>query len=574
VIQYHSGYMILFILSFIAGILTVLAPCTLPLLPVIVGSSVSGTPSKRKALIITISLGVSIILFTFLLKVSTVFINIPAETWEIISGFIIIIFGIISLTPEIWEDLEFVSRLNSSSNRLLGLGYQKENFWGNVIIGVALGPVFSSCSPTYFVILATVLPQSIFLGFLDLLIYSLGLCGTLLIIAFLGQRVVGKFAGLSDTHGWFRRTLGVLFIILGISIMLGYEKKVEEKLLLSGFFDITRVEQYLLRYNDKKEENQSVNSEVQSETSIQKTTGPKAPEIVNPSGFINTDGKSITIGQFKGRKVVLLDVWTYSCINCQRTLPYVESWYEKYKDMGLVVIGLHTPEFSFEKVKSNVEDATKKYGLTYPIVMDNDYSTWTAFGNQYWPRKYLINSEGEIIYDHIGEGDYEETEIAIQHALSELNNKNISEKVSEPTNAVKVEASKVNSPETYFGAGRNEYFGNGKSGVLGVQNLSLPMIMGTNRFYLEGSWDFTSEFATSETNSKIIFKYNAKNVYLVGSGPLSGVKITILKDGKFYKQLFIRENELYTIIEGIDYGQHTLEIDTPPGLNAFTFTFG
>lgn len=566
--------MILFILSFIAGILTVLAPCTLPLLPVIVGSSVSGTPSKRKALIITISLGVSIILFTFLLKVSTVFINIPAETWEIISGFIIIIFGIISLTPEIWEDLEFVSRLNSSSNRLLGLGYQKENFWGNVIIGVALGPVFSSCSPTYFVILATVLPQSIFLGFLDLLIYSLGLCGTLLIIAFLGQRVVGKFAGLSDTHGWFRRTLGVLFIILGISIMLGYEKKVEEKLLLSGFFDITRVEQYLLRYNDKKEENQSVNSEVQSETSIQKTTGPKAPEIVNPSGFINTDGKSITIGQFKGRKVVLLDVWTYSCINCQRTLPYVESWYEKYKDMGLVVIGLHTPEFSFEKVKSNVEDATKKYGLTYPIVMDNDYSTWTAFGNQYWPRKYLINSEGEIIYDHIGEGDYEETEIAIQHALSELNNKNISEKVSEPTNAVKVEASKVNSPETYFGAGRNEYFGNGKSGVLGVQNLSLPMIMGTNRFYLEGSWDFTSEFATSETNSKIIFKYNAKNVYLVGSGPLSGVKITILKDGKFYKQLFIRENELYTIIEGIDYGQHTLEIDTPPGLNAFTFTFG
>jgi thiol-disulfide isomerase/thioredoxin len=457
-----------------------------------------------------------------------------------------------------------------------GFGYQKENFWGNVIIGIALGPVFSSCSPTYFVILATVLPQSLFLGFLDLLVYAVGLCGTLLLIAFLGQRVVNKFGSLSDTHGWFRRSLGVLFIILGVSIMLGYEKKAEEKLLTSGFFDITKIEQSLLKYNDKNGKlATSTDSKLTSkEILFQKTNGPKAPEIVNPSGFINTDGKPITLSQFKGKKVVLLDVWTYSCINCQRTLPYVESWYEKYKDDGLVVIGLHTPEFAFEKVKSNVEEATKKYGLTYPIVMDNDYSTWTAFGNQYWPRKYLINSEGEIIYDHIGEGNYKETEIAIQHALSELNNKNINEEMTLPQNTISFDPGRVESPETYFGAGRNEYFGNGKAGSLGVQNLHLPMITGLNRFYLEGSWDFSSEFATSETNGKIIYKYNAKNVYMVGSGNISGVTVTILKDGKFYKELQVKGNQLYTVIEGSEYGQHTLEIDTAPGLNVFTFTFG
>lgn len=242
--------MILFVISFIAGILTVLAPCTLSILPVIVGSSVSGVPSKKRAIIISVSLGISIILFTFLLKVSTVFINVPQTTWETVSGVIIIIFGIISLTPEIWEDLAFVSRINIGSNKLLGVGHKKESFWGDIIIGISLGPVFSSSSPTYFVILATVLPQSFVLGLLDLIVYAVGLSGTLLIIAFLGQRIVSSIDGLSDTHGWFRRVLGLLFILLGFAIIFGVDRKVEANLLSSGVFDITRVEQSLLKLSD------------------------------------------------------------------------------------------------------------------------------------------------------------------------------------------------------------------------------------------------------------------------------------------------------------------------------------
>lgn len=574
--------MLLFILSFVAGVLTVLAPCTLPLLPVIVGSSVSGGASKKKALIITASLGFSIILFTLLLKVSTIFINIPPDIWSIISGFIIIIFGIFTLTPEIWEDLSFVGKLNISSNKLLGLGYKRENLLGNIIIGVALGPVFSSCSPTYFVILASVLPQSFALGLLDLVAYAVGLSGTLLLVAFLGQNVVQRIGGLSDTHGWFRRTLGLVFIVLGIAIVFGLDKKVESQLLVSGLFDVTKVEQSLLRLNSSGSllknslstttENGYVD-DGKSTRVFQKTHGPKAPQIVNPSGFINTNGKPITISEFKGKKVVLLDIWTYSCINCQRTLPYVESWYEKYKDKGLVVIGLHTPEFAFEKVKSNVEEATRKFGLTYPIVMDNDFATWTAYGNQYWPRKYLISDEGEIVYDHIGEGGYEETELAIQKALSEIKGEVVDEGITKPKNVISVDSSKVESPEVYFGASRNKYFANGSIGVTGDQSLVLPKSISLNKLYLDGVWGFTSEYATARTSGKIIFKYSAKNVYMVASSDM-GVNVNILVDGKIVKTLFIKSNQLYNIVEGLDYGEHTLEIDTVPGLNAFTFTFG
>ena len=145
-------------------------------------------------------------------------------------------------------------------------------------------------------------------------------------------------------------------------------------------------------------------------------------EIVNPSGFVNTNNAPVTIGEYIGKKVILLNVLTYSCSNCQATFPYVNTWYDKYEDDGLIVIGLHTPEFAFEKDKANVEAAMLKFGIKYPIVMDNDYATWTAYGNRYWPRKYLIDIHGNIIYDHIGEGAYEETEAEILKALIERKN--------------------------------------------------------------------------------------------------------------------------------------------------------
>ena len=600
--------MILLVISFIAGLLTILAPCTIALLPVIIGSSVAGeeTAGKKKAFVIAASLGVSVVLFTLLLKASTAFINIPEQVWQIVSGSIILVFGLISLFPAIWEKIPFVAKMNVSSNKLLATGYLKQSFWGDVIIGASLGPVFSTCSPTYFVILATVLPQSFFLGFIDLIAYAVGLSGMLLLVAFIGQKIVGRLEGLSDTHGWFKRTLGALFIALGIMIIFGLNKVIELKIASSGTFDITKLEQSLLRLNDTSKTggggditlststvgNNGSGTGTTSTTSvaivakaksagITLSHGPKAPEFVNPSGFINTDGLPITISQFKGKKVVLIDVWTYSCINCQRTLPYVVAWYKKYKDQGLEIIGLHTPEFAFEKIKSNVEDATRRFNIEYPVVMDNDYATWNAYGNQYWPRKYLINVNGEIVYDHIGEGDYDKTEKEIQKALLELKqvtgaDTTVSTQITAPSNAISYDGTAVGSPETYFGATRNSYLANGQKGKLGSQTLPTPAIesVSKNALYLGGTWNFTNEYAENTDVGKIVYKYKAKNVYIVGSSA-KGVNVTVILDGVRQKTINIKSNMLYTLVEGNDYSEHTLELDMDSaGLQAFTFTFG
>lgn len=233
------------IVSFIAGVLTVLAPCILPLLPVVVGSSAAGR-SRATPFIVVGSLAVSIILFTYLLKASTAFIAIPPFVWTYLSGGILIAFGLTLVSPALWERLPGMSRLSAGSNKLVGAGYQKKSVWGDALIGAALGPVFSTCSPTYFVILASVLPVSFALGTAYLLSYVLGLSLVLLLIALLGQRFADQLTRIADSRGLVKRWIGVLFLVLGLLIATGYEKKLETALLDGGYFDITRFEQKLL----------------------------------------------------------------------------------------------------------------------------------------------------------------------------------------------------------------------------------------------------------------------------------------------------------------------------------------
>ncbi|HWO07392.1 MAG TPA: cytochrome c biogenesis protein CcdA [Candidatus Paceibacterota bacterium] len=237
--------MTLLAISFISGVLTVLAPCILPLLPVVVGTSATAR-SKATPYIVVGSLALSIILFTYLLKFSTALIMVPSEFWTYLSGGILIIFGFTLLFPALWERLPGVARLSARSNQLVGTGYQKKSFWGDVLIGAALGPVFSSCSPTYFVILASVLPASFALGSLYLFAYAAGLSLVLLLIALLGQRFTDRLTGLSDSRGWFKRSIGILFIVVGIAIASGYEKQFEIWLLESGYVDVVDFEQGIL----------------------------------------------------------------------------------------------------------------------------------------------------------------------------------------------------------------------------------------------------------------------------------------------------------------------------------------
>jgi cytochrome c biogenesis protein CcdA/thiol-disulfide isomerase/thioredoxin len=576
--------MLLLLISFIAGVLTVLAPCILPLLPVIIGHSITDTsPSRRRLFVVVASLGISVILFTFLLKASSLLIDIPQDFWKWISGGIIFFFGVTMIFPSIWERFSFASTLSLKSNRVLSQGYQKNSVWGDIIIGASLGPIFSACSPTYFVILATVLPVSLVLGVVYLFTYVLGLSLALIVVALLGERIMARVGKVSDPRGWFKKIFGVVFILVAIAIISGYDKKLQISLLDAGFLDVTKIEQILLEKKDKN--NTSVNNSSGTGENTYLTLEQKskkftlAPDISTPDGFINTNNLPITISEFKDKKVVLLDIWTYSCINCQRTIPYLNKWYKEYEDEGLVIIGLHTPEFSFEKVQKNVEKAVKEFDIKYPVVLDNDFSTWQAYKNQYWPRKYLIDVDGYIVYDHAGEGQYEETEIAIQKALREradrLNmNLEVSSNISKPESVTVVEFGKVKSPEIYFGSARNSLLANGNNGISGEQVFSLPSTISSNKLYLGGTWNMTSEYAENITAGNIVFNYEAKNVYIT-AGSSQGVEVEIYKDNVFVKKVIIKDETLYPVIQDTDYGKHILKIVIPKaGLQAFTFTFG
>lgn len=568
--------MTLLIISLVAGVLTVLAPCILPLLPVIVGRSLTdSTLSKRRLFVVVTSLGLSIIIFTLLLKASTLFIDVPQDFWKWFSGGIIFIFGLVSLFPELWEKLSFTAVISQKSNVVMTQGFKKDTIWGDIVVGASLGPIFSACSPTYFVILATVLPVSIPLGILYLFTFSLGLALSLVFIALIGQKIVNKLGIASNPRGWFKRILGLIFIIVAIGIVSGYDKKLQISILDAGFLDVTKIEQKLLDKNTTADESKNENGASMKDATPELTKETKnetnfltlaqkskkytvAPDLSSINGYINTDNLPITISQYRGKKVVLLDIWTYSCINCQRTIPYLNSWYKTYEDKGLVIIGLHTPEFAFEKVQENVEGAVKKYNIKYSVVLDNDFSTWNAYENRYWPRKYLIDIDGFIVYDHAGEGDYDVTEKAIQNALSERNARvgngtAIPSTTSIPPDAMNVESNKVGSPEIYFGFARSSK---------------------SDNVNLTGSWNTTSEYAENTGEATITYTYDAKNVYFVG-GSKNGVDVEIYKDGVFVKTITIKDEQLYNLIEGDSYGKHTLLMKIKSsGLQAFTFTFG
>lgn len=312
-----------------------------------------------------------------------------------------------------------------------------------------------------------------------------------------------------------------------------------------------------------------------------------AVELVGTQRYINSE--PFKLADHIGKKVILIDFWTYSCINCQRTTPYLNAWWDKYKDKGLLIVGVHTPEFEFEKDYNNVLAATQKFGIKYPVVQDNNYTTWRAYGNRYWPRKYLIDIDGFIVYDHIGEGAYEDTEMKIQDLLNErmivLGEEG---KIAEIITEEQANGARAGSPETYFGSTRNRNFGSGTPGKSGIFTFSQPAGTDSNVLYLVGRWEITPEYSESRSSdAKVVFKYNAKEVYFVGSAD-AGVKIRVLQDGKPLGEFagediskdassvgFIKESGLYKLINNTEPGEHILEIIIEsPGLKAFTFTFG
>ncbi len=303
----------------------------------------------------------------------------------------------------------------------------------------------------------------------------------------------------------------------------------------------------------------------------------RAKELARPSGFINA--QPFTLASLVGRKVILLDFWTYSCINCQRTLPYLKDWYAKYHDKGLEIVGVHTPEFDFEKDIANVRTAVTKFGITYPVVLDNDYGTWNAYANQYWPHEYLIDVDGFIVHDHIGEGDYDVTEKAIQKALDELMARQGSTATADrpivtPTGVMPFEPRQVGTPELYLGSRRNDSaLGSGKTGTDGQQTFTIPASPKADLAYLGGTWNITPEYAQCVSGCSIRLEYTARQANIVaGSSPAT--IITVRKDGAAAGTVPVSDETLYHLIDEATYGTHSLELQLSPGIRVFTFTFG
>src|SRR3989338_2979389 len=306
---------------------------------------------------------------------------------------------------------------------------------------------------------------------------------------------------------------------------------------------------------------------------------PKAPDFVGIDRWINSE--PLKIGQLKGN-VVLVDFWTYTCINCIRTLPYLKDWNEKYGDRGLVIVGVHTPEFEFEKKYENVLKAIQDYQIEYPVAQDNDYASWKSYENRFWPHKFLIDIEGYIRYDHIGEGDYDETEKMIQELLQErmerLNEKNgIKADMSKPSEIISVDFSKVGTPEIYFGY----QFTRGNFGYDGVKPESvadyrIPAKPSQNSVYLEGKWKNNADnMELIGDDGSILLIFDAKNANIV-AGSENGSDAIVFLDSKFENERNrgsgvlieggksiskIKEFKLYNLASAEDYGTHAIKID-------------
>lgn len=564
--------MFLFFGAFIAGLLTVLAPCVLPLLPIIVGGSVAGNPKdKKRPVIIAVSLAVSIIVFTLLLKATTALINVPPQAITYFSGGVIVALGIVMLFPGAYEQAIIRLGIEPAALRLLGKGDKSKNEWlGAVITGAALGPVFSSCSPVYAYILATVLPANFAQAMAYMVSYVAGLCLVLLLIGYYGRKFVVRIKFASNPRGVFQRTVAVTFIIVGVLVATGYDTRFQVFVSDHTPFDFNGLSLRLLPASKHK----------QDDSQLFNVPAEQAPDFTGITDWINSP--PLTMQQLRG-KVVLVDFWTYSCINCIRNNVYTEKWYEAYKDDGFVVVGVHAPEFSFEKVLSNVEQGVKDQHITYPVAMDNNLDTWNAYQNESWPAGYLIDAQGNVRRVDQGEGGYTDEEKAIRQLLTD-NGANLSgQKMTNSNNSVPITADQT--PETYLGNERDSGYVGPKDLNQGTHTYTPASSLDTNEWTLGGTWEQQGQQIIARGNSTLSFNVAAKNVYLVG-GSSTPQQVGITLDGKPISgtgsagpdvnssQVLFGESRLYRLVSFPKFSTGIIKLTVPDGVSFNAFTFG
>jgi thiol-disulfide isomerase/thioredoxin len=422
-------------------------------------------------------------------------------------------------------------------------------FWGGLLFGVALGLLWTPCAgPILATITVLVATHAItWNAVLLTLSYSIGAGVPLFLIAYGSRKIIGASRFLSKHSEGIRCFFGGIMILFAAVLFFHYDMVLEQKL-------ISYLPQSLVENNPRLERELK---KLRGETPTQ----GKAPELKGIVAWINSP--PLSLEQLKG-KVVLIDFWTYSCINCLRTLPYLEKWDEKYKDKGLVIIGVHTPEFEFEKDPANIKRAAHQLGIHYPIAVDSNYETWQAYHNHYWPAHYLIDQQGNIRMVHFGEGAYVEMENAIRSLLGLTPLMGL-----EPQQGIR-----PLTPETYLGLARSQRYNPQISlKPYATVNYAYSSPLANDEVGLHGTWKAEDEYIEAESEqSDISLNFQAKQVYLVLSGK-SEYPMQVYLDGSLTKEVVVDGDRKYDLVN-TNYGRHLLSIKVPKGVKAYVFTFG
>lgn len=578
--------LILLAFAFLAGIVTVLSPCVLPVLPALLSAG-AGKGHLRPIGIIC-GLILSFTFFTLSLTAIVHLTGISPDFLRYIAIALIAIFGLLMIFPSLGDKFAKATsgvatfgQYVQEKSKLFGTG-----FWSGFILGIALGLVWTPCAGPILAAITTLVATSgvTWFTFLITFIYSLGTAIPMFLIIYGGQKIITSSRGLARHSEWIRKGFGVLMILAALAIAFHYDVKFQQFAIkyvpLINIENNTRVKNELEKY---RASNSSISNPAFTLPSQEPVTKPGAPlpklapvpELVGITGWINTE--PFTLEQLRG-KVVLIDFWTYSCINCIRTFPYLKDWYAKYKDKGFVIVGVHTPEFEFEKNINNVREAAKRFGLLYPIALDNNYKTWQNFNNGFWPAHYLVDQNGIVRSFHYGEGAYQETENGIRALLG----------LSPLEGKEKAVSLRPITPETYLGTARADRY---TPDNIIMPNVNAPYdYSGTlkdDQIGLRGSWLITAERITSMGDkSELDLNFLATRVYLVMDSDKPQL-VTVYLDGKpleqrYYTkdmndkgQILVKEPRKYDVIDlHSDYGRHKLTLHAPKGVSIYAFTFG
>jgi cytochrome c biogenesis protein CcdA/thiol-disulfide isomerase/thioredoxin len=595
----------LFVLAYLGGVLTIISPCILPVLPFVFARA--DRSFARNGLPMLAGMA-----FTFAVVASFAAVAggwvVEANQYGRIAALVLMAaFGLILIFPELADRVmrplvRVGAKLSASAEP--DAGHDSVAIVPSLLLGVATGFLWAPCAgPVLGLILTGAALKGASVGTsLLLLAYAAGASTSLALVLLVGGRVFAAMKRSLGAAEWVRRGLGVAVLIAVAAVASGLDTGFLTKVSLSN---TTAFEQKLLdrfRLEAKEGQGGEPRSVVMSENpAMMMSANPNAhgPNIAFEGGFPSLSGAvewlnspPLTAEGLRG-KVVLIDFWTYSCINCLRAIPYVKAWAEKYKDHGLVVIGVHTPEFAFERKVSNVEAAVADLKITYPVAIDSEYAIWRAFDNEYWPAHYFIDAQGRRRYHHFGEGHYDESERVIQQLLAEAGSKDYSPGIV-TVNASGAEASpsmtETQSPETYIGYSRAENFISPGGVVKDESHIYATETPRLDQWSLGGDWTVGEEKATlNKEGGRIAYRFRARDLHLVLGSADDGkeIRFRVTIDGAAPGadhgadtdadgRGVVNEHRLYQIIrESGGVSDHTFEIEfLDPGVQAYAFTFG